>query len=146
MRHAAGPGLNGKDNSDSGLGASKRAKCSKSDLEQNCTKRTLSESKVAAADNVVSLKSPLKTNGKTKTPVQVVKLRETDLNDTGISTLTSLRDQKRGDGAKLLPKEDEKSTLVEVHMTRITVPTSICLRIHRKIRERGILSQTTNSP
>ncbi|XP_034920125.1 uncharacterized protein [Populus alba] len=125
LRRAAG--LNAKkNNSDCALGTFKQANCSNSDIEQKfcefapkaAQKRSVKESKIAAAHDIVSLKSPQKTNGKMKTPL-IVKLRETDLTDTENCALTSLLEMQDHEGknaAKLQPDE-EKPMLVEVQMT-----------------------------
>ncbi|KAJ6921798.1 hypothetical protein NC652_015673 [Populus alba x Populus x berolinensis] len=125
LRRAAG--LNAKkNNSDCALGTFKQANCSNSDVEQKfcefapkaAQKRSVKESKIAAAHDIVSLKSPKKTNGKMKTPL-IVKLRETDLTDTENCALTSLLEMQDHEGknaAKLQPDE-EKPMLVEVQMT-----------------------------
>ena len=125
LRRAAG--LNAKkNNSDCALGTFKQANCSNSDIEQNfcefapkaAQKRSVKESKIAAAHDIVSLKSPQKKNGKMKTPL-IVKLRETDLTDTENCALTSLLEMQDHEGknaAKLQPDE-EKPMLVEVQMT-----------------------------
>ncbi|XP_024459966.2 uncharacterized protein LOC7473596 isoform X3 [Populus trichocarpa] len=125
LRRAAG--LNAKkNNSDCALGTFKQANCSNSDIEQKffefapkaAQKRSVKESKIAAAHDIVSLKSPQKTNGKKKTPL-IVKLRETDLTDTENCALTSLLEMQDHEGknaAKLQPDE-EKPMLVEVQMT-----------------------------
>lgn len=125
LRRAAG--LNAKkNNSDCALGTFKQANCSNSDIEQKfcefapkaAQKRSVKESKIAAAHDIVSLKSPQKTNGKMKTPL-IVKLRETDLTDTENCALTSLLEMQDHEGknaAKLQPDE-EKPMPVEVQMT-----------------------------
>ncbi|KAL9398323.1 hypothetical protein Peur_007284 [Populus x canadensis] len=125
LRRAAG--LNAKkNNSDCALGTFKQANCSDSDIEQKfcefapkaAQKRSVKELKIAAAHDIVSLKSPQKTNGKKKTPL-IVKLRETDLTDTENCALTSLLEMQDHEGknaAKLQPDE-EKPMLVEVQMT-----------------------------
>jgi hypothetical protein len=125
LRRAAG--LNAKkNNSDCALGTFKQANCSNSDIEQKfcefapkaAQKRSVKESKIAAALDIVSLKSPQKTDGKKKTPL-IVKLRETDLTDTENCALTSLLEMQDHEGknaAKLQPDE-EKPMLVEVQMT-----------------------------
>jgi hypothetical protein len=123
-------GLHGtKDNSDCALGTFKQAKGSNSGTEQKLSefapksalKRTVKELKIAVAHDVVSLKSPRKTNGKKKTPL-IVKFRETDLTDTENCALTSLleiQDHGGRNTAKLQP-EEEKPMLVEVQMTEIS--------------------------
>eukprot|EP00258_Populus_trichocarpa_P043947 XP_024459966.1 uncharacterized protein LOC7473596 isoform X3 [Populus trichocarpa] len=125
LRRAAG--LNAKkNNSDCALGTFKQANCSNSDIEQKfcefapkaAQKRSVKESKIAAALDIVSLKSPQKTDGKKKTAL-IVKLRETDLTDTENCALTSLLEMQDHEGknaAKLQPDE-EKPMLVEVQMT-----------------------------
>ncbi|XP_011048113.1 PREDICTED: uncharacterized protein LOC105142262 isoform X3 [Populus euphratica] len=128
LRRAAG--LNAKkNNSDCALGTFKQANCSNSDIEQKfcelapkaAQKRSVKESKIAAAHDIVSLKSPRKTNGKKKTPL-IVKLRETDLTDTENCALTSLLEMQdhEGKNAARLQPDEEKPMLVEVQMTEIS--------------------------
>uniref|UniRef100_A0A6N2K0I5 Rho termination factor N-terminal domain-containing protein n=1 Tax=Salix viminalis TaxID=40686 RepID=A0A6N2K0I5_SALVM len=128
LRRAAG--LNGKKyNSDCALGTFKQANCSSSDTGQKlcefaptaAQKRIVKESKIAAAHDIVSLKSPQKTNGKNKSRL-IVKLRETDLTGTENCALTSLLEMQDHEGknaAKLQPDE-EKPTLAEIQMTEIS--------------------------
>ncbi|XP_011033178.1 PREDICTED: uncharacterized protein LOC105131746 isoform X4 [Populus euphratica] len=128
LRSAAG--LHGTiDNSDCALGTFKQAKGSNSGMEQKLSefppksalRRTVKELKIAVAHDVVSLKSPRKTNGQKKTPL-IVKFRETDLTDTESCALTSLLEMQDHGGrntAKLQP-EEEKPMLVEVQMTEIS--------------------------
>ncbi|KAJ6363477.1 hypothetical protein OIU78_003616 [Salix suchowensis] len=128
LRRAAG--LNGKKyNFDCALGTFKQANCSGSDTGQKlcefaptaAQKRIVKESKIAAAHDIVSLKSPQKTNGKNKSHL-IVKLRETDLTGTENCALTSLLEMQDHEGknaAKLQPDE-EKPTLAEIQMTEIS--------------------------
>uniref|UniRef100_A0A3N7G270 Rho termination factor N-terminal domain-containing protein n=1 Tax=Populus trichocarpa TaxID=3694 RepID=A0A3N7G270_POPTR len=151
-------GLHGtKDNSDCALGTFKQAKGSNSGTEQKLSefapksalKRTVKELKIAVAHDVVSLKSPRKTNGKKKTPL-IVKFRETDLTDTENCALTSLleiQDHGGRNTAKLQP-EEEKPMLVEVQMTEISADekrSSLNLSLIRQ-KEKGKRHIKTNPP
>jgi len=151
-------GLNAKkNNSDCALGTFKQANCSNSDIEQKfcefapkaAQKRSVKESKIAAAHDIVSLKSPQKTNGKKKTPL-IVKLRETDLTDTENCALTSLLEMQDHEGknaAKLQPDE-EKPMLVEVQMTEISTDEerSSMNLLSNPQREKGKRNTKSNPP
>ena len=156
LRHAAG--LNGKKyNSDCALGAFKQANCSSSDTGQKlcefartaAQKRIVKESKIAAAHDIVSLKSPQKTNGKNKSRL-IVKLRETDLTGTENCALTSLLEMQDHEGknaAKLQPDE-EKPTLGKIQMTEISAheERSNMKLLSNPRKERGKRNIKSNPP
>ncbi|XP_043815112.1 uncharacterized protein LOC110621295 isoform X3 [Manihot esculenta] len=113
-----------KGNADSGLGT-----CSNTEIEQKLSdfskeaapKQTMKESKAAASQNVVSLNSPLKTQGKKKSPPQIVKVVEAALTETENCALTSLlelQDKKGISAIKLLLKEGGKG-MPEVNTSEI---------------------------
>ncbi|CAK7342672.1 unnamed protein product [Dovyalis caffra] len=154
---AGAAGLNGrKHNSDCALGTFKRAKGSSADIEQKlcefapkaAQKRTVKESKISAAHDMVSLKSLRKTNGKRKTPL-IMKLRETDLTDTENCALTSLLEMQdhEGENAANLQPEEEKPIRVEVQTTEISADEkrsilNLSLNPQKKKGKRNIKSNT----